>query len=138
MTERHVKAFLLKSLEDPPAKKQKRLKTRPKQRPSELARNAEHLMATVDGCQACDLIAAFVPGWTCGLYPVDVHHRRRQGPGRTKGGGHMLANLRVVCRLSHDWIHDVRNLELARSLGLLVMPDDSEFDALALRKEEAA
>lgn len=115
-----------------PASKKRGLRTRPKPRPSELTRNVAYLRETVDSCQACELIAAFVPDWTCGLYPVDPHHRRRQGPGREKGGGHMLANLRLVCRRGHDWIHNIKNQDMARALGLLVYPDDSEFDALAL------
>ena len=132
LTQPDVPTFF-KDMADPVPKKRRAMKTRPKVKPSELARNSERLLETVQGCQACDLIAAFVDGWTCGMWPVDVHHRRRQGPGRTKGGGHMLPNLRVVCRKAHTgWIHDIRNLELARALGLLVMPDDDEFAALAL------
>ena len=124
-----------KSTADPAPKPRKPLRTRQKQRHPELVRNSEWLLETVQGCQACDLIAAIVPGWVCGCWPVDVHHRRRQGPGRTKGGGHMLANLRVVCRTGHDWIHNVKNEQAARWLGLLVMPDDPEFDSLALETE---
>ncbi len=126
---------LLKGLDEPAAPKPpKRLRSKPKRTPSELTRNVQILMDQAQGCQACDLIAAFVPGWECGLYPLDPHHRRRQGKGDAKGGGHMLTNLRAVCRLGHDWIHNIKNQELARSLGLLVLPGDSEFEALALRR----
>lgn len=124
-----------KSTADAPAKKRKPLRTKPKTRHPELVANSECLLETVQGCQACDFIASVVPGWECGSWPVDVHHRRLQGPGRRKGGGHMLANLRVVCRKAHvGWIHDVRNQTQARELGLLVMPDDDEFETLGMVK----
>lgn len=95
-----------------------------------LKRNREIVLERAQGCEACDLIATVVPGWRCALYPIHVHHRRRQGPGRTKGGGHMLANLRAVCFLAHDWIHHIDNKDTARSLGLLVYPEDPEFEKL--------
>jgi hypothetical protein len=85
-------------------------------------------------CEVCPVIVRFDPSWVpCDGLAADPHHRRRQGPGSSRGGGHMLVNLLAVCRRSHlEWIHSPRLESSARRAGLLVLPGDPGFDDLGL------
>ncbi len=85
-------------------------------------------------CEVCDRIAAADPSWDpCRGLADDPHHRRRQGPGTARGGGHMPENLLAACRRAHTgWIHVPQNEATARRLGLLVLPGDPGFDELGL------
>lgn len=84
-------------------------------------------------CEACDRIHAVDRSWDpCAGLADDPHHRRRQGPGTARGGGHMPENLLAVCRPSHGWIHAAQNETAARRAGLLVLPGDPHFDELGL------
>jgi hypothetical protein len=82
-------------------------------------------------CEVCLRIAAVDRAWQpCGGMADDPHHRRRQGPGSRRGGGHRLENLLAVCRQAHGWIHAATNEATARRLGLLLLPGDPGFDEL--------
>lgn len=87
-------------------------------------------------CEVCDRIARVDPSWTpCDGMADDPHHRRRQGPGSARGGGHMPENLLAACRRAHiDWIHNPRRESAARRAGLLVLPGDPGFDELGIEK----
>lgn len=83
-------------------------------------------------CEVCERIAAIDPSWTqCDGPADDPHHRRRQGEGAAKGGGHQLENLLATCRRAHTgWVHAPAKRDLARQAGLLVLPGDPGFDEL--------
>jgi hypothetical protein len=83
-------------------------------------------------CEVCPVIVRFDRAWVaCDGLADDPHHRRRQGPGSARGGGHMLDNLLAACRAGHlDWIHNPRHENTARRSGLLVLPGDPGFDEL--------
>lgn len=83
-------------------------------------------------CEVCPRIVLVDPSWTpCEGMADDPHHRRRQGEGASKGGGHMPENLLAACRRGHiEWVHNPRNEAAARRAGLLVFPDDPGFDEL--------
>lgn len=83
-------------------------------------------------CEVCPRIVVVDPSWVpCEGLADDPHHRRRQGEGPSKGGGHQLANLLASCRRAHTgWVHAPAKRDMARLAGLLVLPGDPGWDEL--------
>lgn len=76
-------------------------------------------------CLAGNVLEAHLPSHRCGRRCTEIHHRRRT----SRGGQYRLpANHLPVCKPCHGAIH--ANVELARSLTLLVHEGDPEWNLL--------